>query len=205
MGNIFGAMTKKQKTVGLTSIIQAILSTDMSQHFTKVKEINALVSDVEEQIEFEKFASEEGASQPSLLSRMGSDTHSELREKFLPFVLHMADISNPTKTIEVSSRWVEQCYAEFFKQGDLEAEEDIPISPLCDRRTTNKPEAQIGFMKFVVRPSFEQLARCIPAVESVILTQHDANLKYWEGEKGKLANKKKQEGERGEEGGSKPE
>merc|ERR1719291_1115376 len=104
----------------------------MSQHFTNVAKMNALVSDVEEQMEFEKFASEEGTTRPSLLSRMGSDTHSELREKFLPFLLHMADISNPTKSLEVSSLWVEHCYAEFFKQGDKEAEEDIPISPLCN-------------------------------------------------------------------------
>merc|ERR1719491_1062719 len=155
------------------------------------------VSDVEEQIELEMIAAEEGTSQPSLLSRIGSDKHTELRANFLPFVLHMADISNPTKMQDVSAQWADHCYSEFFKQGDKEAEENMPISPLCDRNSTNLPEAQMGFMKFVIRPGFEQLAQCIPAVEQVILTQHDANLKYWEVEKEKLAKKKEEEGEEG--------
>jgi len=48
---------------------------------------------------------------------------------------------------------------EFFAQGDRERELKRDISPLCDRNTVSKANAQVGFINFIVKPTFEALSR----------------------------------------------
>jgi len=193
---IFGSMNDNDRKLVRTRIIRAILYTDMSRHFSEVAKMNRHVDAVEDDIQDELLELEERAidedrydippvPEPSFLSRIGRDKHLKAREKLLPFILHLADISNATKTHKVSLEWAHAVYDEFFLQGDKEMEEDMPVSPLCDRSTTNRVESQIGFINFVIKPAFLLLARCIPSVEKVIVCQMEKNLKYWEGEKAK--------------------
>lgn len=56
-------------------------------------------------------------------------------------VFHLADISNPAKKFDICSRWTELLYIEFFIQGDLEREKEMPISYLMDRTTVNIAKA----------------------------------------------------------------
>ena len=46
---------------------------------------------------------------------------------------------------------------EFFQQGDLEAAQGLPVSPLMDRSTTSLAISQINFIEFVVAPLFLQV------------------------------------------------
>ena len=43
---------------------------------------------------------------------------------------------------------------EFWMQGDREKELGLPVTMLCDRRTTNVAKSQIGFIDFMVCVSF---------------------------------------------------
>ncbi|KAH0627199.1 hypothetical protein JD844_002673, partial [Phrynosoma platyrhinos] len=45
----------------------------------------------------------------------------------------------------------------FIPQGDKEAELGLPFSPLCDRKSTMVPQSQIGFIDFIVEPTFTVL------------------------------------------------
>ncbi|XP_008056261.2 calcium/calmodulin-dependent 3',5'-cyclic nucleotide phosphodiesterase 1A-like [Carlito syrichta] len=45
----------------------------------------------------------------------------------------------------------------FFPQGDKEAELGLPFSPLCDRKSTMVAQSQIGFIDFIVEPTFSLL------------------------------------------------
>ncbi|XP_060113732.1 uncharacterized protein LOC132585868 [Heteronotia binoei] len=72
-------------------------------------------------------------------------------------MVHVADLSHPAKPWELHIRWSEGIMDEFFKQGDMEAELGLPISPLCDRVATNVPESQIGFLDVIVKPVFTLL------------------------------------------------
>ena len=185
---ILGTMTEKQQNACRASVIKSILETDMSRHFGEITKMTGHITRLEEDIDDtmltagDYLAAEDYAARPSLLSQLSRDRHAKLRQKFLPWLLHLADISNPTKKHDVSLQWVTCCYDEFFQQGDKEREEKMPISTLCDRNTTNVPESQIGFMKFVVKPAFCLLARVVPLVEDVVLKEYMANLKYWEDE-----------------------
>ena len=69
--------------------------------------------------------------------------------------------------------------SEFFLQGDVEAELGLDISPLCDRKTTSIPESQVGFIQYVVQPSFEVLGLCVSFVEETVLPLLRTNLDHW--------------------------
>ena len=59
----------------------------------------------------------------------------------------------------------------------------MPISPLCDRNTVNKPDSQIGFLKFVIRPTYLLLGKILPRVEEEVMPIIDEQIEYWANEK----------------------
>ena len=40
----------------------------------------------------------------------------------------------------------------------MEKEMDLDISPLCDRNTINIPQSQIGFITYIIEPTFALLS-----------------------------------------------
>jgi hypothetical protein len=98
-------------------------------------------------------------------------------------MLHLADISNPAKIVETGSNWTDRVLDEFFLQGDKEAELALPVSPMCDRHSTNRPQSQIGFISFIVLPAYELLGQLIPRMTSEILPILKSNQKYWQEQK----------------------
>ena len=59
-------------------------------------------------------------------------------------MVHCADLSNPTKPLPLYQQWTERIMAEFFRQGDLEREEGLDISPMCDRQTATVEKTQVS-------------------------------------------------------------
>ncbi|XP_038665745.1 calcium/calmodulin-dependent 3',5'-cyclic nucleotide phosphodiesterase 1A-like isoform X2 [Scyliorhinus canicula] len=109
-----------------TLVIEMVLATDMSCHFQQLKAMkNALQQP-------------EGIEKPKAFS----------------LLLHTADISHPTKAWGMHHRWTMALLEEFFRQGDKEAEMGLPFSPLCDRKSTMVAQSQIGFIDFIVEPTF---------------------------------------------------
>ncbi|XP_069071326.1 dual specificity calcium/calmodulin-dependent 3',5'-cyclic nucleotide phosphodiesterase 1C isoform X5 [Pleurodeles waltl] len=110
-------------------VIEMVLATDMSCHFQQIKAMkNALQQP-------------EGIDKPKALS----------------LLLHTADISHPAKAWDLHHRWTMSLLEEFFRQGDKEAELGLPFSPLCDRNSTMVAQSQIGFIDFIVDPTFTVL------------------------------------------------
>ncbi|XP_051705344.2 dual specificity calcium/calmodulin-dependent 3',5'-cyclic nucleotide phosphodiesterase 1A isoform X2 [Oryctolagus cuniculus] len=110
-------------------VIEMVLSTDMSGHFQQIKNIRS-----------------------SLQQPEGID-----RAKTMSLILHAADISHPAKSWKLHYRWTTALMEEFFLQGDKEAELGLPFSPLCDRKSTMVAQSQIGFIDFIVEPTFSLL------------------------------------------------
>ncbi|CAF4184473.1 unnamed protein product [Rotaria socialis] len=107
-------------------VIEMVLATDMSSHFTQLKTMKSLLS-MPENIE---------------------------KSKALALILHSADISHPGKPWTMHHAWTELLMEEYFKQGEKEKELGLPCSPLCDRDNTLVAESQIGFIQYIVEPSF---------------------------------------------------
>lgn len=86
--------------------------------------------------------------------------------------IHLADISNPTKPWELTLKWTELLFEEFFKQGDKEREMGLKISDLMDRSITNIAKAQLGFIDVIVTPAYESFAKFLK-----ILNKNIKNMK----------------------------
>ncbi|XP_025738848.1 dual specificity calcium/calmodulin-dependent 3',5'-cyclic nucleotide phosphodiesterase 1B isoform X2 [Callorhinus ursinus] len=127
--NIFINLTKDEFVELRALVIEMVLATDMSCHFQQVKCMKTALQQLE---------------------RID-------KSKALSLLLHAADISHPTKQWSVHSRWTKALMEEFFRQGDKEAELGLPFSPLCDRTSTLVAQSQIGFIDFIVEPTFSVL------------------------------------------------
>ena len=90
----------------------------------------------------------------------------------------MADISNSSKPWNMSYKWTDLLYQEFYKQGDKERERNMSISNFMDRYTTNISTSQIGFINNLVKPAFEILHKVNPLFDQ-ILHNLDDNLEHW--------------------------
>lgn len=141
-------------------VVEAVLHTDMSEHFANQDAMKGLLEDQDR-----------------------DNMDAAARWNVLMYMLHLADISNPAKGDPLFKLWTDRCLEEFFAQGDVEAEMGLPVSPNCDRKTTRKPDSQVGFIKFVIKPAYEVLVLAIPKVGEGILPVIDKNLEYWLEEK----------------------
>ena len=141
-------------------MIDAVLHTDMTKHFAGVAQIKA-----------------------STTGKSWDELEPNVRWDVLVYILHMADISNPARPDPMLKLWTDRCLDEFFEQGDKERDMGVPISPNCDRNVVKKPDSQIGFIKFVVKPAYEVLGDILPAVKNNVLPVIEGNLEYWEGQK----------------------
>ncbi|XP_073489840.1 dual specificity calcium/calmodulin-dependent 3',5'-cyclic nucleotide phosphodiesterase 1A isoform X2 [Aquarana catesbeiana] len=132
-----------------TLVIEMVLSTDMSGHFQQIKTMRSTLQQPE-----------------------GID-----KSKAMSLILHAADISHPAKTWDMHQRWTDLLMEEFFRQGDKEAELGLPFSPLCDRKSTLVAQSQIGFIDFIVEPTFTLLTDSterivIPLIEETTKSDH---------------------------------
>lgn len=73
----------------------------------------------------------------------------------LQVALKCADLGNPCRPWKISQKWSVHICNEFFRQGDFERQLNIPITPICDRKTMTIPKIQTEFFKNIVRPLFE--------------------------------------------------
>ena len=87
-----------------------------------------------------------------------------LRQEFLSVIIHSADVSNPTKPMDIYKQWAHRCVDEFFKQGDMEKRLGIPVSFNCDRDTVSLPQSQLGFMDAIVSPLFSVVCEFFPGM-----------------------------------------
>ncbi|XP_062434421.1 dual specificity calcium/calmodulin-dependent 3',5'-cyclic nucleotide phosphodiesterase 1A isoform X1 [Rhea pennata] len=127
--NILANLTKDDWRELRSLVIEMVLSTDMSGHFQQIKTMRHTLQQTE-----------------------GID-----KAKAMSLILHAADISHPAKSWKLHYRWTMALMEEFFRQGDKEAALGLPFSPLCDRKSTLVAQSQIGFIDFIVEPTFSLL------------------------------------------------
>ncbi|XP_062568696.1 dual specificity calcium/calmodulin-dependent 3',5'-cyclic nucleotide phosphodiesterase 1A-like isoform X3 [Saccostrea cucullata] len=134
--NILNHLSREEYREFRSLVIEMVMATDMSFHFQQLKNMKNLLG-MPENID---------------------------KQKALSLVLHCADISHPAKDWNLHRRWTGQLLEEFFKQGDREQELGLPISPLCDREKTLVAESQIGFIDFIVDPSFTVMTEMLEKI-----------------------------------------
>merc|ERR1712176_406009 len=101
------------------------------------------------------------------------------RRFILCFVVHLCDISNCAKSLKTGKKWAPLVMSEFFKQGDRERSQGLEVSAMMDRRRSSTPQGQVGFIKFILQPTYNMFTRLVPEASKPleILNQ---NLEYWQ-------------------------
>ncbi|KAF9954390.1 Calcium/calmodulin-dependent 3',5'-cyclic nucleotide phosphodiesterase 1B, partial [Mortierella alpina] len=95
-------------------------------------------------------------------ARAPFDLPANLRQSLCNCLLHAADISNAVKPWALCKKWSDLVVEEFFRQGDIEKAQQLPISPYMDRDQHNQPQISLGFCDFVVKPYFETFVEFLP-------------------------------------------
>uniref|UniRef100_A0A8C2AC68 Phosphodiesterase n=1 Tax=Cyprinus carpio TaxID=7962 RepID=A0A8C2AC68_CYPCA len=152
--DIFQNLTKKQRHHDVKFVV---LATDMSKHMN-------LLADLKTMVETKKVTS----SGVLLL-----DNYSD-RIQVLQNMVHCADLSNPTKPLQLYRQWTDRIMEEFFSQGDRERERGMEISPMCDKHNASVEKSQVGFIDYIVHPLWETWADLVhPDAQDILDTLED--------------------------------
>lgn len=155
--DIFQNLTKKQRQSLRKMVIDIVLATDMSKHMN-------LLADLKTMVETKKVTS----SGVLLL-----DNYSD-RIQVLQNMVHCADLSNPTKPLQLYRQWTDRIMEEFFRQGDRERERGMEISPMCDKHNASVEKSQVGFIDYIVHPLWETWADLVhPDAQDILDTLED--------------------------------
>ena len=165
--NIFDKLTTIDYKMIRKRMISEILATDMANHGKVISLIKSKLS-LNENNEY-KF---------NLLSG-NEQTRIEEQQSLLDFFIHLADLAHNSRLFDISIKWVELLSEEFWKQGDLEKDLNLPVSFLCDRDDINIPKSQIGFISGFIIPTFESLITIFPTLRFT-LDNAKNNLKEWQ-------------------------
>lgn len=151
--NIYKNFSPEEFRICRRRMIEGVLATDMANHQTVLSNVKTKIAscNIVKGNNFELiFTNSEN------LSKLF-----EAQQGILNMIIHSADISNPAKPDKISENWTKRVYDEFFVQGDKEKELGLPVSNFCDRNTTNINKAMIGFINYVVLPTFDLLSTLI--------------------------------------------
>ena len=165
--NIFEKLTTIDYKMIRKRMISEILATDMANHGKVISLIKSKII-VNENNEYK-------------LNLLSGNEQSKIEEQqcLLDYMIHLADLAHNIKLFEISLKWVELLSEEFWKQGDLEKELNLPVSFLCDREDVNIPKSQKGFISGYVIPTFETLVTIFPTLRFT-LDNANSNLKEWQ-------------------------
>ncbi|KAI8905347.1 hypothetical protein DFJ77DRAFT_435422 [Powellomyces hirtus] len=136
-------------------VIDMVLATDLSQHFSVLTQFKSRVSSA-------SFSPEEGKEDRWLLWKI---------------LIKLADVSNPSKDWRVYGTWVRLILEEFYMQGDVERERGMEISSFMDRNSPSIPGSQNGFIEFIVAPLFMAYDSWMPIPS--IMEDLALNREFW--------------------------
>ncbi|NXC91847.1 PDE4C phosphodiesterase, partial [Cercotrichas coryphoeus] len=155
--DIFQNLSRKQRQTLRKMVIDMVLATDMSKHMN-------LLADLKTMVETKKVTS---------LGVLLLDNYSD-RIQVLQNMVHCADLSNPTKPLQLYRQWTDRIMVEFFHQGDREREKGMEISPMCDKHTASVEKSQVGFIDFIAHPLWETWADLVhPDAQELLDTLED--------------------------------
>lgn len=152
-----------------STMVSTILATDMQRHFDYMSQLGELK---------EKVSSNDVAMED------WSDKDKEhTRELVMAILMKAADISNVARPFDVSATWARILMDEFARQGELEAELNLPTclfgGPPNKEDMLAAAQSQRGFMSLFGSPLFSGIAEIMPSVRAAFTTLEN-NQNTWE-------------------------
>ncbi|KAF4030142.1 3'5'-cyclic nucleotide phosphodiesterase [Phytophthora infestans] len=154
--DVFSNMEAAERAECRKIIIGMILATDLARHFQRISVLKTKTFTMPEQAQ--------GLELSLLMETM----------------LMLADLGHTAKPFSYHETWAERISEEFFRQGEAEERNHLPISPLCDRKQANLPRSQVTFLTLVATPLFETAGQVfsIDDYDSVISELRN-NISMW--------------------------
>lgn len=134
-----------------------ILATDLKHHFSILEKFTGFINVVDEWQQFPPL-------QHVLLAQM---------------TIKIADLSNVFRPAKTAKIWARYLMEEFFNQGDLQREYNLPVSPLNDRASASVPEIQVSFYQNIAEPLLHCMTPALESSHTWIETLRD-NRTFWE-------------------------
>ncbi|WVW83390.1 hypothetical protein I302_105409 [Kwoniella bestiolae CBS 10118] len=122
-------------------LYSTVLATDMSLHFAWIQRLK----------EFDEGLRE---------GDVGEDEYD--RVMICQALIKCADISNPTRPIDVSQHWSSVLLEEWAKQASLESDLELPVSVVASADAALQAKGQIGFIDLFTLPLFEAVSEALP-------------------------------------------
>lgn len=124
-----------QESLSCSLIVVLVLNTDMMFHCTILAEVDSYAAS------HPGSTSSAGSSDDphgSVLNNLAMNKQErwgcqEFRTAAMSLLIHAADINSVGRRPEVAGMWASAIYAEFFRQGELELEQQLPPTPFFQR------------------------------------------------------------------------
>lgn len=150
------------------TMISTILATDMQRHFDYMNQLGELKQKLGDDDSMEDWCDKD---------------KEHARELVMAILMKAADISNVARPFDVSSLWAKILMNEFARQGELEAELNIPTclfgGPPNKEDMLAAAQSQKGFMGLFGFPLFSGIAELMPSVTAAVTTLEN-NQATWE-------------------------
>lgn len=156
--DVFSGLDEAQWRESRKIILSLILGTDMAHHFDQVSKTQLFL-----EVHGEDIKSYYRGQQESIECFQDEKNRIFVMELFL----HCSDISNPFKPHFICAQWADLVSQEFFTQGDKERANNMDISPMMDRATSNLYNMQMGFIEFVVSPLVNTVITIFPPLKEM--------------------------------------
>lgn len=101
------------------------------------------------------------------------------RQLWVSFMLHCADLGNPLRAPELSSRIADDLQREFEAQAARERVAGLPVTVMLATTDEAKAKLELGFLEFVVAPLFVTLASVAPRLGDKCLRLIGHNKTAW--------------------------
>lgn len=111
-----------------TLIIDTVLNSDISKHFTLLTELKT-----------------------KLGNNFPTDSIED-RTLILSVTLRICSNFKMVRDKMIFPKWMEKFFDEFYKQGDMEKQLELPVSKFMDRENTNRERAYSSYLTLVCRP-----------------------------------------------------
>ncbi|GMF35297.1 unnamed protein product [Phytophthora fragariaefolia] len=154
--DIFAHMSPPARAESRKIIIGMILATDLARHFQRISVLKT-----------KKFA-------------MSAEAQGLELSLLMETMIMLADLGHTAKPFVYHQTWAERISEEFFRQGETEVHNNMPISPLCDRKQANLPRSQVTFLTLVATPLFETTGQVFSIDEyDTVISELRNNITLW--------------------------
>jgi len=148
--NIFKGLDRETYKALRQSIIDMVLATEMTKHFEHLtKFINIFAKPFIKEDDNQSEAS----SQEIDYAGLNTAENIILVKRML---IKCADVSNPTRPLNLCIEWARRIAEEYFNQTADEKAQGLPVvMPQFDRLTCSIPKSQIGFTDYFIADMFD--------------------------------------------------